>query len=151
MTAGLSGAALAILGIVTVHGESEYHLNAQQMQDELQLLATQSLVDAGQDWATVEMTGQRALISGAPPSVEAAEAAKNAVLTSAGQGGMLWGGVWSVATDFEEIRDLPTASPFVWRAIKSSSGAMVFVGAVPDETSKAALAEHAATLSADSL
>lgn len=151
MTAGLSGAALAILGIVTVHGESEYHLNAQQMQDELQVLATRSLVDAGQDWATVELTGQRALISGAPPSVEAAEAAKNAVLTSAGQGGMLWGGVWSVATDFEEIRDLPTASPFVWRAIKSSSGAMVFVGAVPDETSKAALLEHAATLSSDSL
>ena len=151
MTAGLSGAALAILGIVTVHGESEYHLNAQQMQDELQSLASKSLVDAGQKWASVEMTGQRALITGAPPSVEAAEAAKNAVFASAGQGGMIWGGVWSVETDFDEIRDLPTASPFVWRAIKSSSGAMVFVGAVPSDADKAALAAHAATLSSDSL
>ncbi|MFN3212221.1 MAG: OmpA family protein [Henriciella sp.] len=151
MTAGLSGAALAVLGIVTVHGESEYHLNAAQMQGELQRLASQALVDSGQSWASVEMTGQRALITGAPPSVDAAEAARLAVLTSAGQGGMIWGGVLSVSTEFEEIRDLPFASPFVWRAIKSTSGAIVFVGSVPNDASKTALAEHAATLSSDTL
>ena len=151
ITAGLSGAALAILGVVTVHGESEYHLNAAQMQEKLQTVASQALADSGQTWATVELTGQRALISGAPPSVEAAEVASTAVLTSAGQGGMLWGGILSVETDFDEIRDLPIASPFVWRAIKNTSGAMVFVGAVPNEASKTALSEHAATLSSDSL
>lgn len=151
MTAGLSGAALAILGIVTVHGESEYHLNAEQMQEALQAKASQALTDSGQSWASVEMDGQRALISGAPPSVEAADAAKAAVLSAAGAGGMIWGGVWSVTTDFDEIRDLPLASPFVWRAIKSPSGSLVFVGAVPNEASQAALSEHAATLSGGSL
>lgn len=151
ITAGLSGAALAVLGIVAVHGDSEYHLNAAQMQTQLQAAASQALVSSGQTWASVTMDGQRAMISGAPPSVEAAELAKTAVLTSTGQGGMIWGGVSSVSTEFSEIRDLPVASPFVWRAIKSTSGAMVFVGSVPDESTKTALAEYAATLGSDSL
>ena len=39
MTAGLSGAALAVLTIVTVHGTSEYHLNAAQMAAQLDMAA----------------------------------------------------------------------------------------------------------------
>ncbi len=146
MTAGLSGAALAVLGIVTVHGTSEYHLNAAQMQAQLETSAQEALTASGQTWATLEMRGPRAFLKGQPPSVEAAEAARVAVLTSSGPGGLLQGGIWSVETSFSEIRELPTASPFQWRAIKSPGGDLILVGSVPDNAVKAELAEHAKSL-----
>lgn len=142
LTAGLSGVGLVLLGLVTVQGSSDYHLNAAQMQDSLQQSASTALSESGQTWATVTMKGQRALLVGAPPSIEAAEIAKQAVFTSAGPGGALRGGIWSVETDFEEIRDLPTASPYVWRAIKTPEGGLILVGGVPDFQTKGVLAEH---------
>ncbi len=147
MTAGLSGAGLALLGIITVHGTSEYHLNAEQMYAQLQTSAETALAESGQTWATVELNGQRAVLAGAPPSVEAAEAARVAVLESSGPGGFLKGGIWSVETNFDEIRSLPTVSPFVWRAIKSPDGAMILVGSVPDESIKNTLAAYAQDVS----
>ena len=146
LTAGLSGAGLVVLGFVTVEGSSEYHLNAAQMQVELQNAASEALSQSGQKWATVEMHGQHARIIGAPPSVEAAEIAKDAVFTSSGPGGMLRGGVWSVTTEFEEIRELPLVSPYVWRAIKSAGGEIVLVGAIPDETTRERLTSYVSEL-----
>ena len=151
LTAGLSGAGLVLLGLVTVQGSSEYHLNPAQMQDSLQEAASAALIESGQTWASVTMNGQRALIVGAPPTVEAAEIAKHAVYTSSGPGGMLRGGVWAVDTEFEEIRDLPTASPYVWRAIKSTEGTIILVGAVPDDNVRATLADHVRGLTSASL
>ena len=147
MIAGLSGAGLALLGIITVHGTSEYHLNAEQMYGALQGSAETALEEAGQSWATLELNGQRAILSGAPPSVEAAEAARVAVLESSGKGGILQGGIWSVETKFDEIRSMPTVSPYIWRAIKSPDGAMILVGSAPDAEAKDALAAYAADLS----
>jgi OOP family OmpA-OmpF porin len=147
MIAGLSGAGLALLGIITVHGTSEYHLNATQMHDQLQSSAETALLEAGGSWAELELNGQRAVLTGTPPSVEAAEAARVAVLNSSGEGGILRGGIWSVETAFDEMRPIPTISPYVWRAIKSPDGAMILVGSAPDESVKAELAGHAATLS----
>lgn len=146
LTAGLSGVGLVLLGLVTVQGSSDYHLNAAQMQDRLQQTASEALAESGQTWASVTMNGQRALVVGAPPSIEAAELAKKAVYTSAGPGGMIRGGVLSVETDFEEIRDLPTASPFIWRAIKTPDGMIILVGGVPDYQTKGVLAERARRL-----
>jgi len=145
LTAGLSAAGLVLLGLVTVQGSSEYHLNAEQMQDRLQAAAMDALEASGQRWATVTMNGQRAHLVGAPPSIESAEMAKRAVLTSSGAGGFLWGGVLAVETDFEEIRELPTASPYVWRAIKSADGGIIFVGGVPNAMVQDSLAQHAQT------
>ena len=150
MTAGLSGAGLALLGIITVHGTSEYHMNAAQMHAQLQSSAESALDQSGQSWATIELNGQRAVLTGAPPSVEAAEAARVAVLESSGQGGLLKGGIWSVETDYAEIRSLQTVSPYVWRAIKSPGGAMILVGSAPDESVKNALAAYAEDLSGNS-
>ena len=150
MIAGLSGAGLALLGIITVHGTSEYHLNAAQMYDQLQASAETALMEAGGSWAELELNGQRAILTGSPPSVEAAEAARIAVLQSSGEGGILRGGIWSVETAFSEIRSMPTAAPYVWRAIKSPDGSMILVGSAPDEATKIALAGHAATLSGQS-
>ncbi|MCH9750851.1 MAG: OmpA family protein [Alphaproteobacteria bacterium] len=147
MVAGLSGAGLALLGIITVHGTSEYHLNAAQMHDELRVSAETALADAGQNWAELTLKGQRATLTGSPPSVEAAEAARVAVLNSSGQGGILLGGIWSVDTQFSEIRPLPTASPYIWRAIKSPGGDIILVGSAPDENIKTALAAYASDLS----
>nr|WP_070958834.1 OmpA family protein [Hyphomonas sp. Mor2] len=147
MIAGLSGAGLALLGIITVHGTSEYHLNAAQMHEQLEASAEAALAESGQGWATLEMNGQRAVLTGAPPSVEAAEVARVAVLQSSGDGGLLRGGIWSVETQFDEIRSMPTASPYVWRAIKSPDGAMILVGSAPDETIKSALSAYATDLS----
>lgn len=142
VTAGLSGAALAVLGIVTVHGTSEYHLNAEQMQTSLEDAARAALAESGQTWATLEFDGPRAYLSGQPPSVQAAEAARVAVLTSSGAGGILRGGIWSVSTDYGEIRDMPLASPFQWRAIKSPGGDVVLVGSVPSNAIRAELVEY---------
>ena len=50
---------------------------------------------------------------------------------------------WSVSTSFSEIRELPTASPFQWRAIKSPGGDLILVGSVPSNAAKAELAEYA--------
>ena len=60
VTAGLSGAALAVLGIVTVHGTSEYHMNAAQMQASLEESARTALANSGQTWADLEFEGPRA-------------------------------------------------------------------------------------------
>jgi len=147
MVAGLSGAGLALLGIITVHGTSEYHLNAAQMHAQLQTAAETALADSGQTWATVQMDGQRARLTGSPPNVEAADLARTVVLESSGRGGMLWGGVWSVESEFSEIRNLQTVSPYVWRAIKSPDGEMVLVGSAPDESMRDALSAYAQDLS----
>lgn len=165
MTAGLSGAGLALLSIITVHGTSEYHLNAEQMQAQLQDAAEQALLDAGQTWAKVEMQGQTAILSGVPPSESAAEAALQAVQTSSGQGGLIWGGVIRVETAFDApdtlaaverldvveqavtVETMSAAKPYVWRAIKSPKGAIILVGSVPNDQVEAVLTGHAVSLS----
>lgn len=108
MVAGLSSAGLVLLGFVTTQGTSEYHLNAGQLQASLQHNAEQALRDGGFDWATVNMDGQRAILGGYPPNAQAGDAASQAVLTSSGQGGYLWGGVWLVETDFDDHAPVST-------------------------------------------
>lgn len=169
MTAGLSGAGLALLSIITVHGTSEYHLNAQQIQAQLQNAAEQALIDAGQTWASVEMRGQTAVLSGVPPSEQAADAARVAVQTSSGRGGLIWGGVIAVDVAFGEGEQLASiervapvaeavaealpaeAAPYVWRAIKSANGAIILVGAVPSGRVQDDLVAQATALSQNAL
>ena len=99
MTAGLTGAGLVLLGFVTTHGSSEYHLNASQMQATLQANAEAALRNAGLDWAKVSFNGQRATVSGTAPRAEIATQAAELVLTSSGKGGWIYGGVISVANE----------------------------------------------------
>lgn len=165
MTAGLSGAGLALLSIITVHGTSEYHLNAEQMQAQLQSAAEQALTDAGHSWAKVEMQGQTAILSGVPPSESAAQQAQEIVRSSSGQGGVIWGGVVRVLPAFDEpdtlaaverldvvepavaVESVSASKPYVWRAIKSPKGAIILVGSVPNDQVEAALTGHAVSLS----
>ncbi len=55
--------------------------------------AESALARDGFGWARVAMDGQVARVSGDAPSPEALEAARFAVLTSSGPGGLLFGGV----------------------------------------------------------
>ncbi len=145
VVAGMSGAGLALIGFVTTSGTSDFHMNAGQMEAALLANAEAALAEAGQDWASVEMRGQRAFITGAPPSEEAAEIVKNRVYTSSGRGGLIWGGVIGIETEFSDIPDLPTMTPYVWRAIKSPNGQMTLVGSAPDVEISNALASYAAS------
>ncbi|MEO0608275.1 MAG: hypothetical protein AAFY82_08580, partial [Pseudomonadota bacterium] len=146
----------------------------EQMQAQLQSAAEQALSDAGQTWARVEMRGQTALVTGAPPGEEAADIAVSAVQTSAGQGGLIWGGVVRVDAAFGEVEQIASvervteraeaapelvfeaaaldeAAPYVWRAIKSANGTIILVGAVPSESVQADLVAQATALSENAL
>lgn len=96
MVAGLSGAGLVLLGFVTSHGASEYHLNAFQMEAALTTNAAAALEQAGHDWAKVRFAGQTATLTGAAPSQSEIDLAEATILQSSGKGGLLYGGVLDV-------------------------------------------------------
>ncbi|GAB5459210.1 MAG: hypothetical protein Hens3KO_22400 [Henriciella sp.] len=96
MVAGLSGAGLVLLGFVTSHGASEYHLNAFQMEAALATNAAAALEQAGHDWAKVRFVGQKATLSGSAPGQSEIDLAEATILQSSGKGGLLYGGVLDV-------------------------------------------------------
>jgi OOP family OmpA-OmpF porin len=157
--AGLSALGFGLLGAITVSGTSDFHQNANQLEATLQTKAQQTLEAGGFAWASIEMNGQRATIKGAPPSAEAAAAAEQAVLKTGGRGGALWGPIVSVSSAAgdtviiapqpkpQELADQPileTVSPYVWRAVKSPDGKLVYVGSAPDQETSDMLASHLA-------
>ena len=120
--AGLSVIGLGLVGFVATQGSSDFHKNPKQIEAILQTNAEVALDEANLDWASVVIDGQKATLGGQPPSEDSAALAEQTVLTSVGRGGMLFGGVVDVETDFSEVAPLPVASPYVWRAIKSENG-----------------------------
>lgn len=70
--------------------------NALVLQQKLQKSADAAVAEA-HDWARVTVDGQRAEVTGAPPSPEALADALDAVLTSSGEGGIVFGGIVSVS------------------------------------------------------
>lgn len=149
MVAGLSGAGLVLLGFVTTAGESDYHLNAAQLEAKLQDTAQAALNEAGASWASVEMDGQAALITGVAPSQEAVAVAEAAVLGAAGKGGTVWGGITSVSSDVSEGPQLAVMSPYVWRAVKTVDDKYILIGGAPNEAARDALNAYAGGLSAN--
>lgn len=114
MVAGLSGAGLVLVGFVTSHGTSEYHLNAFQMEAVLTTNAAGALSQAGYDWASVTLDGQTATLTGAAPDQVAIDRAAQMVLESSGKGGMIYGGVLEVDVRAEiapSEPDVPTSRP----------------------------------------
>lgn len=109
----------------------------------LQGKAQAALAKAGLDWAEVRMDGQRAVLSGAAPSEDAVSEAAAVVLSSAGRGGLVFGGVTQVESRADAA---PPVSPYIWRAIKTDRGAMILAGHVPSRAARAALMAEAARL-----
>jgi OOP family OmpA-OmpF porin len=61
--------------------------SAARLEARLETKAHQALQLAGIDWASVDMDGQTAILTGGAPSGDAAEEAARVVLRSSGQGG----------------------------------------------------------------
>lgn len=112
------------------------NLAAQLEQD-----ANATLAANGYDWAHVRMKGQRAVLTGAAPSDDAAMAAAELVLRSAGPGGVVAGGITVVQVSVTP--GIPV-SPFVWRAELTPEGTYILSGHVPSRRIAAQI-EAAAT------
>ena len=104
--------------------------NAETLQFSLQQKAEIAVRTTGQVWASVEMDGQRAIIRGSAPSLEALEAVEKALLFADGAGGFVFGGV-TVAEQIDEIVDI---SPYVWTATKTDDGRIILTGYVPAQS-----------------
>ena len=120
-------AGLALIGWWSVYQSPH---NAQALEAQLKAAVEQNLIADGHSWASVEMFGQRAVISGAAPAEAAFEAARESALTSDGYGGLLFGGVTVVENESEAA---PPISPFQWRAIKTADARIIIDGYVPSD------------------
>ena len=138
-------APLALAGLVATGWWGLYqspqrpaNLAAQLEQD-----ANAALARNGYDWAHVRMKGQRAVLQGPAPSDDAAMAAAETVLRSAGPGGVVVGGVTVVEVAVDPGKPV---SPYVWRAEKTPDGAFILSGHAPSERIAEQLAEEARRL-----
>ncbi|KDA01472.1 OmpA family protein [Hyphomonas oceanitis] len=119
--------------------------NAANLQMELQQKTSAALKAAGHDWALVTMDGQHAVLSGKAPSTDAVRDAALTILTAAGPGGLIFGGV----TQVESVADdAPPVSPFVWHVEKTPEGALVLSGHVPSRAIRKALLAEAQAVAA---
>ncbi|WOR13960.1 OmpA family protein [Hyphomonas sp. FCG-A18] len=151
IVAGLSASGLVLLGFVATHGQSDFHMSAAQMQATLQAKAEAALHDGDFGWATITMDGQVATITGNAPSDGAIAAAQQLVLTSAGPGGWLRGGIVRVETELTEATEVSVVSPFVWRATKTEGQDYILTGVVPSEALQTELATAAMSVMPNTL
>lgn len=94
-----------------------------------------ALTEAGYDWASVEMSGNQAHISGTAPSVAAQQSALSVAEATRCTGCKLkhkWHSVRD-GTQIVPIAALPTQSPYVFSARKSVDGNVTLDGFVPSE------------------
>lgn len=93
---------LSLTGLVFMAWWGMYQSPATAASLEARLLgkAEAALAEAGQDWATVRMAGQKAILSGVPPSEAAQDVAIAAVAVADGAGGQIFGGVTEVEVEF---------------------------------------------------
>ena len=110
---------------------------------QLEQNANSILAANGYDWAHVRMKGQRAVLTGAAPSDDAAMAAAETVLRADWPGGVVVGGVTVVEVDVEPGRPV---SPFVWRAMRTPDGRYILSGHVPSRRIAAQIEAEAARL-----
>ncbi len=139
----------------------------------LRISANQALDETDADWAALRMDGQRAILSGTAPSLQALEEAKTAIRQSHGAGGVLLGGITSIdasavtiagqqtaaVTTDEAIEDGPEQTgspeiitPYIWSASWEGPGATLFLaGYVPDEASREKILTAATMLFPDGI
>lgn len=110
--------------------------SAANLEKKLTETAQKALNAEGMDWANVKLDGQVAKIAGVAPSLDAGRQAAEIVLTSAGPGGPILGGISSVSID--GISEAPPVSPYKWRASKNGAGDWLLSGHVPS----GAIREH---------
>ncbi|MDS4010779.1 MAG: OmpA family protein [Defluviicoccus sp.] len=162
---------ILLFAVLTIgaYGWITVYPNAREVQDQLQASVNAALSRPGMEWSTAEMDGQTAIVSGHAPSLAARDEALNLVLTAAGAGGTLMGGVVEVVdrtsmaslqprarervpaaaepvvpkkTELERSAVPAVRTPFIWR-VSSSGSAAVLAGSVPSEAARTALLQQA--------
>ena len=161
---------ILLFAVLTIgaYGWITVYPNAREVQDQLQASVNAALSRPGMEWSTAEMDGQTAIVSGHAPSLAARDEALNLVLTAAGAGGTLMGGVVEVVdrtsmaslqprarervpaaaepvvpkkTELERSAVPAVRTPFIWR-VSSSGSAAVLAGSVPSEAARARFASY---------
>ncbi len=118
--------------------------SAANLEARLEARALQALQLSGLDWASVDMDGQTAILTGSAPSADVAKEAAGVVLRSSGAGGLLFGGVSQVET---RVHAAEPVRPYVWRAEKKANGQLTLSGHVPSKAARAALMVEADAVS----
>jgi len=115
---------------------------AQRIEATLRDAASEAVEAEGYGWASVNIAGQTAILTGTAPSVDSQAAARDVILSAVWRGGPILGGITGV-----EDRSVVAApmSPFIWRAT-SNDGKVRLEGSVPTKDAQVALLEAATTL-----
>ncbi|WP_306253971.1 OmpA family protein [Parvularcula sp. IMCC14364] len=119
--------------------------------------AEADLAEAGLDWVTVTMEGQKAILSGTAVSAEEIDRAADIVRHSTWAGGVSAGGITVVETgnvrNFSDVAVpqaeqpmLPVATPFTFVADANGNGGVVLRGFVPSEEIRTQLVARAQEL-----
>jgi hypothetical protein len=127
---------LLTLPFILWWGINQSPQSAAALEAKLETAANAALQRAGVDWARAEMNGQRAILTGAAPSQDAAEEAARIVLRSSGLGGILMGGVSQVES---RVQPAEPVRPYVWSVTRTEVGGFILAGYVPSRAVRDAL------------
>ncbi|MDP3460912.1 MAG: hypothetical protein Q8S09_16695 [Hyphomonas sp.] len=135
---------LLALPFIAWWGVNQSPHSAASLEARLEAKAHQALQLAGMDWASIDMDGQTAILSGAAPSQDAAEDAAQIVLRSSGRGGIVFGGVSQVEL---RVRTAQPVRPYVWSVEKLADGRLALSGHVPSKAVRSDLMLEAGAVS----
>ncbi len=149
--------ALAVLGCFGFYFEVFPQTTPERAEARLLAAAEKDLAEAGFDWASVEMDGQKAILQGTVVSAEEIDRAADIVRHSTWAGGISAGGITVVDTgnvrNFADFADpepqeelLPVATPFTFVAESNETGRVVLRGFVPSEDIRTRLVNEAEAL-----
>ena len=147
--------ALVIFGVASIH----WFNNAGSAEQKIQVSVERALIDAGYEWARVDVDGQKITLYGEAPTQSSITEAVRIAKSAAGPGGPLVGGVTVLtATDARIIQPKKSAKPaaseeiskpilpipdrFIWRA-DYDGHSLTLSGYAPSENSKRLLIEAA--------
>ncbi|MBT8472291.1 MAG: OmpA family protein [Marinicaulis sp.] len=132
----LTGVIVFILFAITGLYSGIFPGSINSAQEKLAANVERSIKLYGADWADVEMRGQKVVLAGEAPNVDALLATVDAALKSKWSGGALVGGVTKVDARAATVYDgPPIVDPFVWRATHAN-GELKFAGYVPSQAGR---------------
>ncbi|MFZ4071786.1 MAG: OmpA family protein [Caulobacterales bacterium] len=130
-------AAWGVLALIALFGNHSCTPDA--VSKRLEAQARAALTAGGHTSVSVEMKGQRAVLSGVAPTDDAKRAAEKAALSAAGLGGAWAGGVTAVTN---EILVGKPVSPYTWNA-KRKGDSVVLSGHAPTKDARARIKARA--------
>ena len=133
----LGAAVVAVIGILSIQMDVLPGSKA-AVEKRLQARA-QSALDETAAWAAVTVDGQKAMVSGEAPSLEAREEAAALVAKASWGGGLIFGGVTAVDVSGVTVSvGPPVADPFIWVAERQGNE-ILLSGNVPSQEARDAV------------